>query len=804
MGLLITSTAMSTRPPPLAAISRVHKDRFQRPENAYPAPSSWSKRSTMPMARSSSPPLSSSPPRTTYSARDSDSYAFIHNSSPTIGHGIDLPAFQRHSEDPMPWEYKATRPYKPTHHFDISEARYPQYDAYDIPPSSELEIDYTVDDADVSLPEIDSETTSESSPGHGSIYFSDSEEDMAQDDSAEDDGVFSFGYSTLRSTCFRVSSERGQWKNDPTALKPSATANLSSIRRLRQSVPTPSRQPSENLPAASRPVSEPLPADIPNEKVLVEEPTHDDADGQELSEEVLAPSSPSVPHSDRPITPEPQALPEYSSPLPPSSPLLSPMSGCVSSMSRSVSPLSLPPSSPSFMPMEDLLLDEDVEPLDSNVNVKSAVSFLSSSSSLAVDDDDHSMPIDLESAPEEPVVEPLIPEAAPAPVSKADDVDAATVDAEQLIVVNPPRKTIDIIAPSPSLAEAPTLHQITKAKSAASSVASGSSSRALSPDENLAVEKRPPQKPRVREEGGKPLREQVHNSEVLTAAHSKPEGKKKGKKQVVQGSAASGLASSSGSLSSKRKAEGGEGSDGVVPAKKRKQGTSTSGTGGDNIASSSTAKASKKSSAARHETDDEDADDALPQPPSKSTSAKSRKRRAEKDLKEPRVSQPKKRSQQAFALESPQKGGEQSQVVVEEEGDAEMKGMIIECMATSRASSMPVSLVARTVMQAHPRLKAEKTEKEWRRVIGRVLVNGMAGRGSGVFGKVDSSGKDDSDRPLEAQWFYVPEMDEDQDRAALIRSMMPRPGKRSVTKQYKQYYWRPLDKISRWDPEDEL
>jgi len=57
---------------------------------------------------------------------------------------------------------------------------------------------------------------------------------------------------------------------------------------------------------------------------------------------------------------------------------------------------------------------------------------------------------------------------------------------------------------------------------------------------------------------------------------------------------------------------------------------------------------------------------------------------------------------------------------------------------------------------------------------------------------------------LEAQWFYVPERDEDQERAALIRSMMPRPGKRSETKKYKQYYYRPLGKISRWDPEDEI
>jgi len=64
--------------------------------------------------------------------------------------------------------------------------------------------------------------------------------------------------------------------------------------------------------------------------------------------------------------------------------------------------------------------------------------------------------------------------------------------------------------------------------------------------------------------------------------------------------------------------------------------------------------------------------------------------------------------------------------------------------------------------------------------------------------------QDDADRPLEAQWFYVPELDEDQERATLIKAMMPRPAKRSETKKYKQYYWRPLDKISKWDPEDEL
>ncbi|KAF8697253.1 hypothetical protein AX14_001393 [Amanita brunnescens Koide BX004] len=136
--------------------------------------------------------------------------------------------------------------------------------------------------------------------------------------------------------------------------------------------------------------------------------------------------------------------------------------------------------------------------------------------------------------------------------------------------------------------------------------------------------------------------------------------------------------------------------------------------------------------------------------------------------------------------------------------DDEILGMLIECMAVSRASSLPASSLYKSVMQSRPALKAQKSDKDWIAVFLRVLEGGVAGRGSGIFGKVESSGKDARDRPLEPQWFYVPEMDEDQERATLIRSMMPRPGKRNETKKYKQYYYRPLDKISRWDPEDSL
>jgi len=151
----------------------------------------------------------------------------------------------------------------------------------------------------------------------------------------------------------------------------------------------------------------------------------------------------------------------------------------------------------------------------------------------------------------------------------------------------------------------------------------------------------------------------------------------------------------------------------------------------------------------------------------------------------------------------------------------ELLGMLIESMVTSRASSLPASSLYRLVMQSRPAVCARKSEQEWLVVFESVLEEGW--KGCGVFGKVESNGKvcaffvyliptlvqsqyrqDDAGYAPESRWFYVPERDEDQERAAFIRSMMPRPGKRSETKKYKQYYYRPLEKISKWDPEDAL
>lgn len=173
----------------------------------------------------------------------------------------------------------------------------------------------------------------------------------------------------------------------------------------------------------------------------------------------------------------------------------------------------------------------------------------------------------------------------------------------------------------------------------------------------------------------------------------------------------------------------------------------------------------------------------------------------------------------------------------------ELEGMIIETLATARATSMSGQSILGVLMnrdsvrtctrRRHLRSEDTDTPQEegagegaemdktaWLHVLTHVLTTGHLG--SGVFGRVDSSASD-SDAPPSppnspakprmrlshraaqlAQWYYVPEKDADKERAGVVKSMMRGPGKRTETKKYKQYYWRPLGKISRWDPEDDL
>nr|GAT57447.1 predicted protein [Mycena chlorophos] len=123
--------------------------------------------------------------------------------------------------------------------------------------------------------------------------------------------------------------------------------------------------------------------------------------------------------------------------------------------------------------------------------------------------------------------------------------------------------------------------------------------------------------------------------------------------------------------------------------------------------------------------------------------------------------------------------------------DPELCGMLIECLATSRASSMPMSALFKSIMKSYPSVKSRGTEDECLLLMERVLENGTrAAGGSGVFGKVERESNDESGTAFETQWFYMSEHDPDQDRAQLFVSI--RPAKRSETKKFKNYFHRPI------------
>lgn len=143
-----------------------------------------------------------------------------------------------------------------------------------------------------------------------------------------------------------------------------------------------------------------------------------------------------------------------------------------------------------------------------------------------------------------------------------------------------------------------------------------------------------------------------------------------------------------------------------------------------------------------------------------------------------------------------------------------MTGFLVETLALSRASAMAAPELLRAVLKSQPHLMEERSEDRWSALV-RCILEQVP-----MFGRIERRGtvcifanssilgtywnpfrQDAADRPLEDQWFYIPENDEENGRAELLKGLMP--NKRSVTKRSKQYYFEPVQKLSRWDPEDD-
>ena len=295
------------------------------------------------MAPSSSPPRSSSPPMTPYSIRHARSDALI-RSSPEIASDTLFHSVRDHMEDPsFAWARRssshgyAERAYAPLKHDYFSSHNYP--------PPSDFDVSEYSEDMNHDVPDVDSGHTSDSAPVRNSVFFSDSEEENHGNDE------FAFEHSGYRTTFFRTSAERGQWKSHPIPFKSTP------LPQAQRSASIPSRLPTPVLVDSTRTNSEPAPSTVIGLGFSVQLDQYDDLPGtdggslpnsfENVAESELQPEAES-PHTMPSLASDWESIPdievdahEYdrpSSPLPPSSP----MSYSESILSRSVSLASSP------------------------------------------------------------------------------------------------------------------------------------------------------------------------------------------------------------------------------------------------------------------------------------------------------------------------------------------------------------------------------------------------------------------------------------------------------------------------------
>ncbi|EER39404.1 transcription factor Tos4 [Histoplasma capsulatum H143] len=109
---------------------------------------------------------------------------------------------------------------------------------------------------------------------------------------------------------------------------------------------------------------------------------------------------------------------------------------------------------------------------------------------------------------------------------------------------------------------------------------------------------------------------------------------------------------------------------------------------------------------------------------------------------------------------------------------------VVNQLAFSRLSSTPLS----TIISHLPPELWKKTPSgdggfsslEIKSIIGTIAC----------IGEVSREGKDAAGKPLESEYYYIPDLDEDEKRKEAVVNDLMKPGLRSCRKQHKRYYWR--------------
>ncbi|KAJ3502910.1 hypothetical protein NLJ89_g8674 [Agrocybe chaxingu] len=736
-------------------------------------PETWSSRYETSSYFASSPLRSSSPPSTPYISRHAHNYAYIRSSpeiEPDYGYS-SVGGYLESSSSPWDYNYSSRGTSKVSRAEDPFPRRASISTAGDYPPSSDFDVS---EFSDHDLPDVDSEPASDSAPAENAGTVSDSEGGNAEgQDDDEDANLFSFSSNSYRSTFFRTSAERGQWKYDPIPFKPKS---VPSLLQTRKSVPTLSRVPTPTLANPTRPISEPAPS-TPAENAFVPStttpPDQPDPPMKTTPPETIPAPTPStaedqldspntVPSlsSDRESSTDADDHEMPASPLPPSSPPLSPMSFSVSIMSRSVSPLSFAPESPamrSSSPLSELSDDEEDEepqpvpaPTLAPVTVSNVFKLLN-----PVDDDDVTMRKPASNSAPASTSEQTVP-AHEGSVRPANEAPCGT-----------------ILHTKSSLASQDILHSEAKPHPfAIDSIPIPPSVSTLSEGDH-ETESLP--------FDSKPSQDIVMDSDVIAVPsfvqqESTPAGKhdsmevdskatpsgatdNAGDKHVVPvppnsptdnvhrpssepdsgPSSASDTKDQKDQVPVKEKRKNQPSPDGPTMKKRKTEPRDRVSSPGSSLSPEPEEQPKKtKSKAAGKRKAQPQQDDGAEDATSEPTPPPKEKRRKKSD---PEGSSTSKRTAKSHrsktrAPSSSYHGSDDESEPIDPPLDpgaaalhATVCGMVIETMAMSRASSLPVSVIYKMVMSEQPGLKEQRTEREWIKIFDRVLRDGEAGRG---------------------------------------------------------------------------
>ncbi|KAH6685776.1 hypothetical protein F5X68DRAFT_209315 [Plectosphaerella plurivora] len=102
---------------------------------------------------------------------------------------------------------------------------------------------------------------------------------------------------------------------------------------------------------------------------------------------------------------------------------------------------------------------------------------------------------------------------------------------------------------------------------------------------------------------------------------------------------------------------------------------------------------------------------------------------------------------------------------------------VVNQLAYSRLSSTPLS----TIMTNLPIEERRDLSKDHLRAI----IEGTA-----CIGTIRRQGKDAAGKPLESEYYYMPEADDDENRRLAVTDGLRKPSLRACRKQHKQYYWK--------------